>query len=277
MVKARQMAGGLNEKFKAIKEIRPFLEPLKSRGLIDDPSKFNLAMQIIDGDKEALKQLMQERGIDPLVDEDMDMENIQYQEKNTLSSKEAIIYDDSLAVAKQYGVEDKFNKVVLDEWDSKSLSVILGDSSLATEVSARLSQQISNGIYDEVMSEVENFESRDIDGSFGAKTSIEKYNIAADIVNARHFGKSSEKQVTENQVDVSKVEKAKKRIEEKRKKDSYTKKVKEQNRRADSERKKATASSSKKSKVAPAKKVDPYSLEGDDLDEFVNELMDSFR
>lgn len=275
MVKARQMSGGLNEKFKAIKELRPFLPALKERGMIENPDKFNLAMQIIDGDKEALKQFMQNSGINPLTDEDMDMDNIAYEAKNTLASNEEIMYKDTLSVAKQYGVEDRFNKVVLNDWDSASLATFFETPESAAAIGTQLSTQLQNGIYDQVMGEVANLESTDVNGTFAAKSDIEKYNAGSQIVNAKNAAKAQSAQEVDkvDKIDTDKVAAAKKKIEDKRKKTAYAKKVEEQKTKADAARAKATNASKKRTKTAPAKKADPYSLEGEDLDQFVDELM----
>lgn len=271
MVKARQMSGGLNEKFKAIKELRPFLPALKERGMIENPDKFNLAMQIIDGDKEALKQFMHNSGINPLTDEDMDMDNIAYEAKNTLASNEEIMYKDTLSVAKQYGVEDRFNKVVLNDWDSASLATFFETPESAAAIGIQLSTQLQNGIYDQVMGEVANLESTDVNGTFAAKSDIEKYNAGSQIVNAKNAQAQPAPKV--DKIDTDKVAAAKKKIEDKRKKTAYAKKVEEQKTKADAARAKATNASKKRTKTAPAKKADPYSLEGEDLDQFVDELM----
>ena len=274
MVKARQMSGGLNEKFKAIKDAKPVLAPLKDRGLITDTEKFNLLMQIADGDVEAHKELMRQQGIDPI---DIDMEVSNYEAKNSVTSNEEIMYNDTLDIAKQYGVEDKFNKVVLNDWDSESLNQFFKSPETAATIGTALAEQIENGLYDQVMTEVVNMESLDVNGTFAVKSDIDKYNEASQIVNQRNASKQPVVPKETNEIDTSKVEAAKKKIEEKRKKATYTKKLEEKNAQANAKRKKASASSTRKTKVAPAKKADPYSLEGDDLDSFVNELMNTFR
>ena len=276
MVKSRQMSGGLNEKFKAIKDAKPVLAPLRERGLITDPDKFNLLMQVADGDVEAHKELMRQQGIDPI---DIDMDVTNYEAKNSVTSNEEIMYNDTLSIAKQYGVEEKFNKVVLNDWDSDSLNKFFESPESAATIGTALAEQIENGLYDEVMNEVTNLESLDVNGTFATKSSIDKYNEASNIVNQRNAGKyKAEPEVKPtDEVDTSKVEAAKKKIEEKRKEATYTKKLEEKNAQANARRKKASASSTKKTKVAPAKKADPYSLEGDDLDSFVSELMNTFR
>ena len=54
IIQAQQMAYNYSEKMAGFKAYRPYMGPLKDRGMLDDTSKFDLAMSLIDGDREAL-------------------------------------------------------------------------------------------------------------------------------------------------------------------------------------------------------------------------------
>jgi len=104
IIQSQQMAGGFSEKMAGFKQYRPFMNPLKERGMLEDQGKFDLAMNLIDGDKEAIKQHLQLLNIDPL---DLDMEAINYEGKSNVASQESLVIEDTMERARSIGIEDR--------------------------------------------------------------------------------------------------------------------------------------------------------------------------
>ena len=180
IVKNLQMSVGLTRKLDGYKAVKPLVDPLEKRGLLQDTAKFDMLMKLADGDKEALKQYMKDNSIDP-VDIDLD-EGINYDPTSTVSTAEQLRFQDMYDVASTYGVEDKFADVVLKEWDPKSAAAIL-DSENGTVMAQQLSEQISNGLYDGVMSIAENM--KITEQGFSSLSSLDQYQEASKVYNAR--------------------------------------------------------------------------------------------
>jgi len=66
LIQAQQLAYNYSAKMAGFKQYRPFMQPLKERGLLENPEKFDMIMDIVDGNTDALKKYIQDSGIDPL-------------------------------------------------------------------------------------------------------------------------------------------------------------------------------------------------------------------
>ena len=173
LIRAQQMLHGYSDKMKVFKEYKPFLKALEERKLTTDADKFNLAMSIVDGDPEAIKKVLKEKGIDPL---ELDLEDIKYTEKNTLPSQAQMLIEDTYEQAENLGVGDKFTKVINKDWDIKSLQELVTNNA----VRADLLQHLSDGTYDIVSNEIKKMELLDATGVLNGMTSIDKYRMATE-------------------------------------------------------------------------------------------------
>ena len=275
IVQSMQMAGGFSEKMAGFKKYRPFMAPLQDRGMLEDQTKFDLAMNIIDGDKEAIKQHLEALKIDPL---DLDMESIQYEGKAATASTASLVVDDAIERAKSGGYEDRFRKVIGSEWDPESFNEFVDNPQVRND----LLDHMESGAYDKVQDKVAEMSRLDYNGSFGNMSAIAKYRAAvAQIQQEAPVQKQATAEVTPAAVKPSrakttvKAEKAK--IEKSRKEAVYKEEVKKKNAKVAKQRKRATSMSKKKPKAKPAVKFDPLKVEGEELDNLMDFLISGGR
>lgn len=260
LIRAQQMLHGYSDKMKVFKEYKPFLKALEERKLTTDSDKFNLAMSIIDGDPEAIKKVLKEKGIDPL---ELDLEDIKYTEKNTLPSKAQLLIEDTYEQAENLGVGDKFTKVVNKDWDVKSLQELVTNNAVRSD----LLQHLSDGTYDIVSNEIKKMELLDATGVLNNMTSIEKYRIAVDRIykqNQKEFAAQASAKAT-----VGKISEAEKSKAE----DEFKRLAAEKEARIAEERRKAASVSKKKVVKKPETKPKLEELSGSDFRAEFNKML----
>jgi len=169
---AQQMAAGFSDKMAGFKKYRPYMNPLKERGMLDSPEKFDLAMSLIDGDPEALKQHLKNLNIDPI---DLDMEEIKYDNRTHLASKAEIVLDDILESADSTGVKDRVQDVLGRQWDRESVIELIEDPQSGSD----LIEHLNNGIFDLVQDKIAEKKIVDVNGVFSSKNAISQYREAA--------------------------------------------------------------------------------------------------
>jgi hypothetical protein len=275
IIQSQQMAGGFSEKMAGFKQYRPFMSPLKERGMLDDQAKFDLAMNLIDGDKEAIKAHLQSLNIDPL---DLDMEKIDYSGKSNVASQESLVIEDVMERARASGIEDKVRQVVGNEWDAESFREFTTNDAVRND----LLSHIETGVYDDVQDKIAEMSRLDYNGSFGSLKTIEKYRAAVRELQASAPAPVAPAQSPANPAPARsaakpsvKAEKAK--IEKARKEEAYKAKATEREAKLTQQRKRAASVSRKKAKPKAKAVFDPMKVEGSELDELMNILASGGR
>jgi len=275
IIQSQQMAGGFSEKMAGFKQYRPFMAPLKERGMLDDQSKFDLAMNILDGDKEAIKSHLQSLNIDPL---DLDMDVIEYSGKRNVASDESMVIEDTMERAKAAGIEDRVRQVIGNEWDPASFQEFVSNDAVRND----LLQHMESGVYDRVQDKMSEMSRSDYNGTYGSKTTINKYRAAVAELQ-REAPVASPKAPVEAAVVKAPVVKKptvqseKAKIVKAREEDAYKAELTKREAKVSQQRKKAASMSKKKAKAKPAARFDPLAVEGEDLDELMNFLVSSGR
>jgi hypothetical protein len=275
IIQSMQMAGGFSEKMAGFKQYRPYMAPLKERGMLEDQTKFDLAMNIIDGDKEAIKQHLQALKIDPL---DLDMEAITYEGKAATASPASIVVDDAIERAKGGGYEDRFRQVIGNDWDTASFNEFVENPQVRND----LLDHMESGAYDKVQDKISELSRLDFNGAYGNLSTIAKYRAAVQQLQSEAPAPS----VVETPVarpapkavkKTTSVSAEKAKIKQARKEATYKEEVKAKNAKIAKQRKRATSMSKKKPKSKPAAKFDPMKLEGEDLKDHMEFLMNGGR
>ena len=251
LIRAQQMLHGYSDKMKVFKDYKKFFKPLEERGITSDPDKFNLAMSLIDGDEEAIKKVIKDRGMDPL---EFDLDNVNYISKNTLPSEERMLIEEVSSQAKDLGIDDKFNKALSNDFDDASLDIFVNAKN--EHIRNNLLAQLKDGTYDTVQNEVKRMEMLDYSNKLGSLNTIEKYNLAASKLYEANNPKAPQEQ--KEVVDNSAKDKAKEladAAEFKRKAAVKEKEVADQ-------RKKAASVSKKRVVKVKSKEVKPEELSG---------------
>lgn len=272
IIQSQQMAGGFSEKMAGFKQYRPFMAPLKDRGMLDDQAKFDLAMNLVDGDKEAIKAHLQSLKIDPL---DLDMEKIDYSGKSNVATQESLVIEDVMARAKDAGIEDKVRQVVGTDWDAESFQEFIGNEAVRND----LLKHIETGSYDTVQDKMAEMSRLDYNGTFGSMSTINKYRTAVrELQSAPVAPVAPVVQPTAETVKKASVKSEKAKIAQSRKESEYKQKAAKQENKLTQQRKRAASMSKKKSKPKVVKKAfDPMEQEGQDLDALMQHLISGGR
>lgn len=263
LIRAQQMLHGYSDKMKVFKEYKKFLKPLEERAVTSDPDKFNLAMSLLDGDVEAIKKVIKEKGIDPL---EMDLENIEYAPKNTLPSEAQMLIEEVATQARDLGVEDKFHRVLTKDFDDESLQEFVSNGAVRRD----LIQHLQDGTYDTVQNEIRNMELLDSDGQLDSISTVKKYRIAVQRLSEKAAQKATitPKAVVKEPVeDVAKIESDRIAAEE------FKKKAAEKEKKVAEDRKKAASVSKKRVVKQKTAKVKPEALKGDDFRDYFRDMM----
>lgn len=281
IIQAQQMAYGFSDKMASFKQYRPYMASLKERGMLEDPSKFNFVMDLLDGDPEALKKHLQTIKVDPL---DLDMENVAYAgAKNHLTSREELVLEDALEQAKQYGAEDKLRTALAKDWDAESFNEFL----TVPEVRRDLLEHMATGAYDLVQDRIAEMKTLDVSGTFSSMKATDQYrqavqSLTADAQRMNNSGSNGQIHNTTKEATAQRVapkpttdNKAAESAAKAKQEAEYKRNLEEKNRKAEEARKRATSVSKKKVSTTETKKFDPLALEGKELDDFVMSLIRS--
>lgn len=281
IIRSQQMLHDYSNKMRGINEYKPYLKTLKDKGIIGNEEKFNFAMSLLDGDKATIKKHLESLKIDPVDLELDDDANAQYSPRNYMPSKESLALDEAIDIARSSGVEDKLRTVIAKEWDEESFGEFLRDPRVRND----LITHMQDGSFDTIQNKMTEMEMLDLTGSFRGLKSTDKYRAAIAEINREiqyQYNRQSvnpsipqqqqyyrSAPVGQNQyqpnVEAERLALAAKEAEYKA--------MAEKKLRDDEARKRAAMITKKKSVTVTQKKFDPLALEGDDLDNFVNELI----
>lgn len=254
LIRAQQMLHGYSDKMKVFKEYKPYLKALEERGITKDSEQFNLAMSLLDGDQEAFKKVIKDKGVDPL---ELDLENITYAPKNTLPSEAQMLIEETYEQADNLGIGDKFNRVISKDWDVDSLQEFVKNGAVRND----LMQHLKDGTYDIVQDEINRMELLDSTGALSGKSSIEKYRLAINKLQ-QNPPKAEPKAKPEVKAPiVDKAAEAKKAAEEA----EFKRKAEKRELEAAEARKKAASVSKKRVSSKPKPKPKLEELKGDEF------------
>ena len=290
IIRAQQMLYGFEEKMSGFKQYRPFVGSLKKSGLIDNPDKFNMMMDIMSGDKEALKSFIKSNDIDPIID--LDLDTVNYSGKNYIDSKQSLDIEDTIEIAKNLGIEDKFRETVGKKWDDESFKEFTATPEVREDLLEHMSNRIDPNdetspiIYDAVQEKIAEMKLLDSNGMFGTKSSINQYRAAVIALSNDLRAGSANKTVAkkeENNATIPKVqhvqttaadvEAEKAKILQKRKEEEYKVELERKEKLDAEKRKKASSvSKTKPTTVEKKPKFDPLSLSGDDFRSYFDSL-----
>jgi len=264
LIVSQQLSANYSEKMAAFKKYKPFIDPLQRKGLLEDPEKFDLMMNIVDGDKEALKKFIKDSGIDPIVDLDIEA-GINYEGKSQRAGELDIAYSEVLDTAQNYGVKDQVARVLGEQWDDDSVISLLKDPT----AKANLVEHIHNGAFDAVQDRIAEKKRLDVTGAFAGMTDLQRYNVAVRELEAEFQAYSENKHKEAEAVEANKA-----KIEQERKEAAYKAQAEKREKEIANQRKKATQVSKKKTVAKKkAKAFDPMDLDDDGFEEYMNALM----
>ena len=277
IIRSQQMLHDYSNKMRGINEYKPYLKALKEKGIIGDEEKFNFAMSLLDGDKATIKKHMEALKID-LVDLELD-EDSKYVPKNYIPSKQSMVLDEAMEIASNIGVDSKLRSVIAKDWDDDSFAEFLNNPSVRND----LLTHMQDGTYEIVQNKINELEMLDMNGSYRGLKSTDKYRAAIAEINRENQSRPvnpsayQNQYVNQQQNNGSYIDAERARLADLAAKEAEYKAMAEKKLRDDEARKKAAMITKKKTTTVTQKKFDPLELEGDALDEFVNELISSSK
>ena len=277
IIRSQQMLHDYSNKMRGINEYKPYLKALKEKGIIGDEEKFNFAMSLFDGDKATIKKHMEALKID-LVDLELD-EDSKYVPKNYIPSKQSMVLDEAMEIASNIGVDSKLRSVIAKDWDDDSFSEFLNNPSVRND----LLTHMQDGTYEIVQNKINELEMLDMNGSYRGLKSTDKYRTAIAEINRENQSRPVNPSAYQNQYinqqqnNGSYIDAERARLADLAAKEAEYKAMAEKKLRDDEARKKAAMITKKKTTTVTQKKFDPLELDGDALDEFVNELISSSK
>ena len=281
IIRSQQMLHDYSNKMRGINEYKPYLKALKDKGIIGNEEKFNFAMSLLDGDKATIKKHLESLKIDPVDLELDDDANAQYSPRNYIPSKESLVLDEAMDIAKSSGVEDKLRTVIAKEWDEESFGEFLRDPRVRND----LITHMQDGSFDTIQNKMTEMEMLDLTGSFRGLKSTDKYRAAIAEINReiqyQYNRQSVNPSIPQQQQYYRSAPVGQNQYQPNAEaerlalaaKEAEYKAMAEKKLRDDEARKRAAMITKKKSVTVTQKKFDPLALEGDDLDNFVNELI----
>ena len=277
IIRSQQMLHDYSNKMRGINEYKPYLKALKEKGIIGDEEKFNFAMSLLDGDKATIKKHIEALKID-LVDLELD-EDSKYVPKNYIPSKQSMVLDETMEIASNIGVDSKLRAVIAKDWDDDSFAEFLNNPSVRND----LLTHMQDGTYEIVQNKINELEMLDMNGSYRGLKSTDKYRAAIADINRENQSRQvnpsayQNQYVNQQQNNGSYIDIERARLADLAAKEAEYKAMAEKKLRDDEARRKAAMITKKKTTTVTQKKFDPLELEGDALDEFVNELISSSK
>ena len=281
IIRSQQMLHDYSNKMRGINEYKPYLKTLKDKGIIGNEEKFNFAMSLLDGDKATIKKHLESLKIDPVDLELDDDANAQYSPRNYMPSKESLVLDEAMDIARSSGVEDKLRTVIAKEWDEESFGEFLRDPRVRND----LITHMQDGSFDTIQNKMTEMEMLDLTGSFMGLKSTDKYRAAIAEINReiqyQYNRQSVNPSIPQQEQYYRSAPTGQNQYQPNAEaerlalaaKEAEYKAMAEKKLRDDEARKRAAMITKKKSVTVTQKKFDPLALEGDDLDNFVNELI----
>ena len=281
IIRSQQMLHDYSNKMRGINEYKPYLKTLKDKGIIGNEEKFNFAMSLLDGDKATIKKHLESLKIDPVDLELDDDANAQYSPRNYMPSKESLVLDEAMDIARSSGVEDKLRTVIAKEWDEESFGEFLRDPRVRND----LITHMQDGSFDTIQNKMTEMEMLDLTGSFRGLKSTDKYRAAIAEINReiqyQYNRQSVNPSIPQQQQYYRSAPVGQNQYQPNAEaerlalaaKEAEYKAMAEKKLRDDEARKRAAMITKKKSVTVTQKKFDPLALEDDDLDNFVNELI----
>lgn len=281
IIRSQQMLHDYSNKMRGINEYKPYLKTLKDKGIIGNEEKFNFAMSLLDGDKATIKKHLESLKIDPVDLELDDDANAQYSPRNYMPSKESLVLDEAMDIARSSGVEDKLRTVIAKEWDEESFGEFLRNPRVRND----LITHMQDGSFDTIQNKMTEMEMLDLTGSFRGLKSTDKYRAAIAEINReiqyQYNRQSVNPSIPQQEQYYRSAPTGQNQYQPNAEaerlalaaKEAEYKAMAEKKLRDDEARKRAAMITKKKSVTVTQKKFDPLALEGDDLDNFVNELI----
>ena len=142
-----QMGIGYTKRLEELKPARQLFKTFEQHNMLDNES-ISFAIDLVQGNKDAILKLIKDKGINPL-DLDTD-DNIDYKSSVELAPEQSVDFDDVIHSIKDSEHYDATINIVRS-WDAKSKQDVSNNPAQI----AHLNEHVANGTYQKVSAEVE--------------------------------------------------------------------------------------------------------------------------
>ena len=161
VISLMQMGANYTKKMQLMAPMKKAVESLNKASIGEED--LNFLIDVHNGDKEAIKKLLEKHKVDPL---ELDMESTNYVPKNNIASDEDVEFSDTILDIQNS--LPKIQEILSKQWDAKSKNLLLKDPTLMKA----LHEEIEMGRFDEVQNRLE------LERTFGrykGKSDVEAY------------------------------------------------------------------------------------------------------
>jgi len=134
-----------------MREMKPHLKLLKTLEHNDllDPEKINFAIDLMKGNKEAIKKFLQDKEIDPV---ELDLEDgTSYKPTDHSTSDQQLALDEVLDSIRETEAFPRTARVITKEWDKASQQVLMGNP----RIIAIINDHVTKGYFDRIAAKVQ--------------------------------------------------------------------------------------------------------------------------
>lgn len=253
IIKSQQMAMGFAQKMKDIKGFKRYQKTLEENGLLDE-DKLNMAIDIMNGNKEAIKKHIQDLEFDPIMDLDLN-DGVDYQSQNHIKNLDEIerqeIMSNIASTLESSGRLDEYKNIVSD-LDSQSKKIMNEDPAIANDLASHMvDDPFGDGVstYDIVSNRMDEMMLMDTSGRFEQLSYVDKYRTALEAENKIRQAKAKKVETQQEPKKKESTTRSAKKIIDDTKKAEYAKKAEANKKKIAEEKKKATELSSNKRNV----------------------------
>ena len=278
IIQMHQYGFGFHEKNREFNKYRPILKVLDENGFIENPDKLNYAIELLNGNKDAVKKLIKDVNLDVYEEYDPE-EKIEYAPNNYVQQNEGSVIDEAFDIARLQGYDDKLYHLLDREFDDQSLKTFAEDPT----VRADIMNHLATGLYDKVASKVAEMEMYDTTGAFRQAPYINKYATAYEAMMAEQQQAQMQPQqqgryadeMARIEAERQRIEEEKRKLEEERKEAQYEAEARKRQAEIDAQRKAAANLSRPKKVVSEGGKdhTDVLNMKPGEFDEFLDKFL----
>jgi hypothetical protein len=170
-----QMGYDYTQKMRQMKPHQKVLKALEANDLLE-PEKINFAIDLLNGNKEAVAKFLKDKSIDPI---DVDLEDsTDYTATDHTPGDAQLALDEVLDSIRDTEQFPRTAQVITKEWDKASQEVLMGDPSII----AILNEHMGLGYYDQIATKVQYERSL---GRLRGLSDLNAYKTVGDAMQAR--------------------------------------------------------------------------------------------
>lgn len=174
VIQLMQMGANYTKKMSGIKDKLPILKMLENNNLLDE-DRLSFAIDLLNGDANAIGKLIKENDIDTYDIDDDEVENYKPSDKRV--TQQEIILSETLDDLRESKNFNDTMKIVTEDWDDESKKAVFNEP----EILKVLDFHLETGIYKAIQEEIERLEA--LNKLNPSMSSLQTYKLVGDLLN----------------------------------------------------------------------------------------------